>query len=71
MFEAFGEELKISKIMYYRSVEVSGFSKNQRKFLNEMKKLYALETDNQNLDDRMRLAKRNADMKAYVRREEC
>lgn len=68
MFEAFSEDLKISKIMYYRSVDVSGFSKNQRRFLNEMKKLYALETDDQNLDDRMRLAKRNADMKAYVRR---
>lgn len=69
MFESLGEDLKISRIMYYRTASVSGASKSQRKFLNEMKKLYALDTaSGQNLDDKVRLIKRNSDMKAYVRK---
>lgn len=68
MFESLGEDLKISRIMYYRTASVSGLPKEKRKFLNEMKKLYALDWAGQDMDDRMRLAKRNAGMKAYVRR---
>lgn len=68
MFESLDENLKICRIMYYRTVSVSGLSKEKRKYLNEMKKLYALEEADQNLDDKMKLAKRNSDMKAYVRR---
>lgn len=68
MFESLGEEQKICKIMYYRTASTSGCSKAQRRFLNEMKKLYALESPDQGMDDKMRLAKRNADMKAYVRK---
>lgn len=68
MFESLDEDLKISKIMYYRTASVSGLGNEKRKFLNEMKKLYALEEPGQNLDDKMKLSKRNADMKAYVRR---
>lgn len=68
MFESLDEDMKISKIMYYRTASVSGLPKEKRKFLNEMKKLYALDEPGQDMDDKMRLAKRNADMKAYVRR---
>lgn len=68
LFEAFDEELKISKIMYYRIASVSGLSKEKRKFLNEMKKLYALDDPDQTVDSRVKLAKRNTEMKAYVRR---
>lgn len=68
MFDSLSEEQKISKIMYYRTASVSGCPKQQRRFLNEMKKLYALDAPEQVLDDKMRLSKRNADMKAYVRR---
>lgn len=68
MFEALGEELKISKIMYYRMAPLSGLPKEKRKFLNEMKKLYALEEPDQTVDSRLKLARRNAELKAYVRR---
>lgn len=68
MFESLGEDQKISKIMYYRTASTSGCPKAQRRFLNEMKKLYALESPEQGMDDKVRLAKRNADMKAYVRK---
>lgn len=68
MFESLDEDLKISKIMYYRTASTSGCSKGQRRFLNEMKKLYALDTDSQDMDDKMRLTKRDAEMKAYVRK---
>lgn len=67
MFESLSEDQKISKIMYYRTASVAGLPKEKRKFLNEMKKLYALEETGQ-VDDKMKLAKRNADMMAYVRR---
>lgn len=68
MFEALGEDQKISKIMYYRTAPLTGLSKERRKFLNEMKKLYALESPDQTVDSRMKLAQRNADMKDYVQR---
>lgn len=68
LFESLNEDQKFCKIMYYRTASLAGTSNNKRKFLNEMKKLYALEDQSQDLDDRMRLSKRNADMKAYVRR---
>ena len=54
--------------MYYRSVSVAGFSKEQKRFLNEMKRLYALKESDASLDDKVRLTKRNAEMKDYVRR---
>lgn len=68
MFEALGEELKISRIMHYRAAPLSGQTKENRRFLNEMKKLYALEDPGQTVDGRLKLAKRNAAMKAYVER---
>lgn len=68
MFESLNEELKICKIMYYRTAKLSGLGKEQRRFLNEMKKLYALDQENTSLDDKAKLTKRNADMKAYVRK---
>lgn len=68
MFEALGEDQKISKIMYYRTAQLTGLSKERRKFLNEMKKLYSLEAPDQTVDSRVKLAQRNADMRAYVQR---
>lgn len=66
MFTSLDEELKFSKIMYYRTVSTNGMSKQQRVYINEMKKLYALE-DESSVDNRMKLAKRNMEMKDYVR----
>lgn len=67
LFTSLNEELKFSKIMYYRTVSTTGMSKQQRSYINEMKKLYAIE-DNSTADGRMKLAKRNMEMKEYVRR---
>lgn len=68
MFESFGEELKISKIMYYRIASLTGLSKEKRKFLNEMKKHYALNEPGETVDGRLKLLRRNTAMKAYVRK---
>lgn len=67
LFTSLNEELKFSKIMYYRTVSTTGMSKQQRGYINEMKKLYAIE-DNSTADGRMKLARRNMEMKEYVRR---
>jgi hypothetical protein len=67
LFESLGEDLKMSKIMGYRAISLSGMDKSQRKFYSDMKKLYALEVDT-NADAKMALAKRDADMKNYIKR---
>ena len=43
LFESLGEETKMAKIMYYRTVSTSGMSKDRRAFVNEMKKAYKLD----------------------------
>ena len=65
LFESLSEQTKFSKIMYYRSVSTSGMSKEQRRHINEMKKLYALE-DESTCNEKTALAKRDAQMRAYV-----
>lgn len=67
MFESLNEDLKMSKIMSYRVISVSGMEKEQKKFYNEMKKLYALDVDI-NADTKLALAKRDADMQKYIKR---
>lgn len=67
MFESLGEEHKISRIMYYRTADLEGMSKNQRKFIVKMRSVYAIPRK-ENFDSKAKLAKRNADMLAYVRR---
>lgn len=67
MFESLDENLKISKIMYYRTAKTTGMSKQQRNVINIMKSLYALESQETSADSKMKLAKRNLEMKEYVR----
>lgn len=67
MFEALDENLKMSRIIYYRTVDTSGMSKNQRKFILDMKKHYALPV-NRTAESHMGLLKRNQDMREYLRR---
>ena len=74
MFDSLGEDLKISRIMYYRTADLDGMSKNQKKFIKKMRSLYAISNSNESdFDNKAKLAKRNADMLAYVRKrlEEC
>lgn len=68
MFEALNEDLRISKIMSYRVTDTAGMDKHQKKFYSDMKKLYALETD-ANVNSKMALAKRDADMLKHVRQK--
>jgi len=67
LFESLDDELKMSKIMGYRLTNTTGMDKGQKKFYNEMKSQYALDVET-NVDSKMALAKRNADMQKYVSR---
>lgn len=67
MFESLGDELKISKIMGYRVTKTSGMTKEHKAFYAEMKKLYALDVE-ETADAKIKLAKRDADMKNYIKR---
>lgn len=68
MFESLNDELKICKIMYYRTVDIKGMSKEQKNFINAMKELYALDAPDKSVDSQIRLTQRNAEWKAYVQK---
>lgn len=63
LFESLGEDTKMAKIMYYRTASTSGMSKDQRAFINEMKKTYRLDTNK-----KITLEERNRKWKEYVRK---
>lgn len=68
MFDSLDENHLISKVMYYRTVDLKGMSKNKRAFIKKMREIYKIERVKETLDDATKLAKRNANMKEYVRR---
>lgn len=68
MFESLNEELKISKMMYYRTVDTRGMGKEQKSFMKAMKDLYALDTPNRTVDSQIRLTQRNTEWKDYVQK---
>lgn len=68
MFEALDDRTKMAKVMYWRTCDLGGLSKNEAKFIKKMRSLYALKEPAGTMDSRTKLAKRNADMKDYVRR---
>lgn len=63
LFESLGEDTKMSRIMYYRKASTSGMSKDRRAYINEMKKLYRLNTGS----GQMTLQQRNQRLKDYVK----
>lgn len=67
LFQSLGEEHKISRIMYYRSADLKGKSKQERLFLKKMKKIYGLKNESGTLQ-KLTLAQRDAAMKEYVRK---
>lgn len=67
LFEALDDDTLIRKIMYYRNVSTAGMSTKERKRILKLKELYKLEDDTP-ADAKAALAKRNADMKAYIQR---
>lgn len=73
LFNSMNEEVKMAKVIYWRTCDLKGLSKHERKFVARMRKLYALESPDSTMDSKTKLAKRNNDMKAYVRRraQEC
>ena len=67
LFDGLSDDQKIRQVMYIRGMSTSGLPRKEVKRINELKKLYALE-DELSVDKRVALAKRNAEMKEYVRR---
>ena len=73
MFDCLNENTKMSRIIYYRTVDTNGMPDKQRKFIFKMRALYEIKNPDSDLSNEMKLAKRNSDMKAYVERRmrEC
>ena len=73
MFESLDENTRMAKVMYWRTCDTKGMGKEQKSFIKRMRDLYALDEPDSTMDSRTKLAKRNMDMKAYVRKrmEEC
>lgn len=73
LFDSLSDNLMISRVMYYRTADLKNMGKNQRAFIKKMRALYALRHEESDMDARTKLAKRNLDMKEYVRKrmEEC
>jgi hypothetical protein len=66
LFESLGEDTKMWKIMYYRKVRLSGFSKDKRAFINEMKKMYRINRGGPG--KRLSLEERNLRWKIHVQK---
>lgn len=73
MLESLNEDTKMAKVMYWRTCDLNDLPKSQKKFIKKMKELYALKETESSLDCKAKLAKRNTDMKEYIRKrmEEC
>lgn len=67
MFDALPDDTKIRQVMRIRGMSTSGLPKKEIRRINELKKQYALE-DEETVDNRVKLARRNSSMKEYVRR---
>ena len=67
LFDGLADDQKIRQVMHIRGMNTSGLPRKEVKRINELKKLYALD-DEISVDGRVALAKRNAEMKEYVRR---
>lgn len=68
MFEALDDNVKMAKVMHWRTCSLDGMSKEHKKFIKEMRSRYALKDPESTMDSKAKLAKRNADMKAYVKK---
>lgn len=73
LFENLPEKTTIQRVMYYRTADTSKMGKNQKAFIKRMREIYRIEKTPQSMTDAANLAKRNADMKEYVRKRvrEC
>ena len=73
MFFALSDDVKMAKVMYWRTCDLAGLSKSEKKFINKMRSLYALKSPEETMDSKTKLARRNAEMRRYIaqRMEEC
>lgn len=73
LFESLNEDTKMSKVIYWRTCDLSNVSKTERKHIKKMRSMYALKVSDGTMDSATRLAERNKRMIAYVRKraEEC
>lgn len=71
MFESLREDLLISRVMYYRTANLSGMSKNEKAFIKKMRSVYAIRQPEVSMDARARLSARNNHMLEYVRSRTC
>lgn len=67
LFECLDENVKMARVMYWRTCDLGSLSKQEKKFVKKMRNVYRLEEPDGDLDGRARLITRNADMKEYVR----
>lgn len=67
MFDGLTNEHPIRQIMEIRGMSTAGMPKKQIERINKLKEFYSLE-DTEPVDSRIALAKRNADMKEYLRK---
>lgn len=67
LFESLPDTCKIRQVMHIRGMSLSGLASKEKKRINELKKIYALE-DEVSVDRRAALAERNAKMQAYVQK---
>lgn len=67
LFRALPSECELAKVMGYRTADLTGMSKTQKKLFERMRKLYAL-TNSRSVESALSLAERNQRMKAYVAR---
>lgn len=73
LFFALAEDTKMAKVMYWRTCDMKGLPKSEKKFIEKMRALYALKSSGETMDSKTKLARRNAEMKRYIARrmEEC
>jgi hypothetical protein len=67
LFRGLPQECEMVKVMGYRTADLKGMGKAQKKFYEKMRKLYALE-NTRSVESAMSLAERNQRMKDYVAR---
>lgn len=65
LMENLSDNCKISKVMMYRTVDMSGMSKQQKSFYAKMRKKYELKGED--TESTMKLSERNRRMKDYVK----
>ena len=67
LFRALPQECELVKIMGYRTADLKGMPKAQKKFYEKMRELYAL-TNSRSVESAMSLAERDRQMQEYVAR---